>query len=141
MTEIINSVPAGLSQFLNWKVWVAVVVYIIAVVAFTVMSGALMGGENASGKRVGLGCLFYMFGGALWQGVLMALFVALFFLPLLGVDQLLPPDVLVSTLPQVLWAGAIAAVAITHRRTTGRQFTRYPGIPNGCHHLPCLRRR
>jgi len=107
------SIPAGLALLGQWEVWVAVGLYVLGTFGYLLMVGMMMG-DQGSGVRMGVGCVFHTFAGPIVQGLMMAIMVA-FLLPVMlsgGEAGGLSLSELASWWLPVVVSGVVAVVVV-----------------------------
>ena len=125
-----QSVIGGIGTLLHWQVWVALLLYLVLQFAWLAGIGLMMG-KTDSGGRMAAGCLTHMFGGTVFQSVLLGVGV-LFLTPIvLGSDRAMPLEFFVTfswpVLKSCLFAMAISFV-IGFIPIVGRFLTDTPGV-------------
>lgn len=127
-----NSLFAGMLVFLSWKIWVALLLYLLANMLVLATGGGLFAAaEKGSGAAGTAGCLFTMFVPPLMQGVLMSIFVLFMYPVMLGVGDASSLQEALPMLWPMIRVGVLAiifVVAVCFIPVLGAFIAESPGI-------------
>jgi len=107
------SLLAGAAVLLQWKIWVALLLYVIANwIVLSVGAGLFSAAESGSGKAGGAGCIFMFIVHPLLQGVLISFFIVFMLPVMLGSSSTTGLSDVASMVWPVTKAGIVATVAV-----------------------------
>lgn len=106
-----DSVVAGFGVLGHAKIWIGIILLVVANVGFLVMSTSIFG-RGESGGRMAAGCLLTGLGAPLFHGFAMSVFVGFYLPMMLGSDEIMSSAWVMSALWPLAKAGVLAVIVV-----------------------------